>query len=80
MYRNIKFIALFAVLFLASCSTENMSTSSKPNIHTPYSDTDMNFKYNSMYNKLVVELLLHKNQYDEAIAVSYTHLRAHETS
>ena len=67
MYRNIKFIALFAVLFLASCSTQNNSKSSKSDIDAPYSDTNVNFKYNSMYNKLVVELLLHKKQYDAAI-------------
>ena len=67
MYRNIKLIVLFAVLFLASCSTQNNSTSSKSDIDAPYLDTNGNFKYNSMYNKLVVELLLHKNQYDQAI-------------
>ena len=65
MYRNIKFIALFAVMFLASCSTQNDSTSPKTDIDAPYSDTSDNFKYSSMYNKIVIELLLHKNQYDE---------------
>ena len=67
MYKNIKFIALFTLLFLASCSGQNNSTSSKSDIDAPYSDTDVNFKYNSMYHKLVLELLLHKNHYDEAV-------------
>ena len=62
MQRNIKFIPLFVVLFLTSCGTQNNSVSSKSDIEAPYSDTNDNFKYNSMYNKLVVELLLHKNQ------------------
>ena len=67
MNKNIKFITLFTLLFLASCSGQNNSTSSKSDIDAPYSDTDVNFKYNSMYHKLVLELLLHKNHYDEAI-------------
>ena len=67
MNRNIKFIMIFVSLFLLSCSTQDNSKSSKSDINAPYSDTNVNFKYNSMYNKLVVELLLHKNQYDEAI-------------
>ena len=75
MQRNIKFITLFAVLFLASCSTQNNSVSSKSDIDAPYSDTNDNFKYNSMYNKLVVELLLHKNQYDEAIETFSTNIQ-----
>ena len=75
MYRNIKFIALFAVLFLTSCGTQNNSVSSKSDIEAPYSDTNDNFKYNSMYNKLVVELLLHKNQYDEAIDTFSTNIQ-----
>ena len=75
MYRNIKFITLFALLFLVSCSTQNNSSSSKSDIDAPYSDTNVNFKYNSMYNKLVVELLLHKNQYDEAIETFSTNIQ-----
>ena len=75
MYRNIKFITLFALLFLVSCSTQNNSTSSKSDIDAPYSDTNVNFKYNSMYNKLVVELLLHKNQNDEAIETFSTNIQ-----
>ena len=75
MYRNIKFITIIAVLFLASCSTQNNSKSSKSDIDAPYSDTNVNFKYNSMYNKLVVELLLHKNQYDEAIETFSTNIQ-----
>jgi len=68
MYENLKFIGVFALLFLASCGIQNDTETLKNNISAPYSDTDANFKYNSMYNKLVVELLLHKNQYNEAIA------------
>ena len=75
MYRNIKFITLFALLFLVSCSTQNNSSSSKSDIDAPYSDTNVNFKYNSMYNKLVVELLLHKNQNDEAIETFSTNIQ-----
>ena len=75
MFRNIKFIALFTSLFLASCSTQNNSTSSKSDIDAPYTDSDVNFKYNSMYNKLVVELLLHKKQYDAAIETFSTNIR-----
>tara|TARA_Y100000591_G_scaffold67959_1_gene56255 strand:- start:639 stop:2357 length:1719 start_codon:yes stop_codon:yes gene_type:complete len=68
MYENLKFIGVFALLFLASCGIQNDTETSKNNISAPYSDTDANFKYNSIYNKLVIELLLHKNQYNEAIA------------
>jgi len=75
MYKNIKFIALFTLLFLSSCSTQNNSTSSKSDINAPYSDTDVNFKYNSMYHKLVVELLLHKNRYDEALDTFSTNIQ-----
>ena len=69
MYRNLKFISVFALLFLASCGIQNDVETLKTNSSAPYSDTDANFKYNSMYNKLVIELLLHKNQYNEAIAI-----------
>ena len=75
MQRNIKFIPLFVVLFLTSCGTQNNSVSSKSDIKAPYSDTNDNFKYNSMYNKLVVELLLHKNQYKEAIETFSTNIQ-----
>ena len=69
MYRNLKFISVFTLLFLASCGIQNDAETLKTNTSAPYSDTDANFKYNSMYNKLVIELLLHKNQYNEAIAI-----------
>ena len=36
---------------------------------SPYSETDSNYKYNSMYNKILIELLLHKNRYNEALDV-----------
>ena len=75
MNRNIKFITIFVSLFLLSCSTQDNSKSSKSDINAPYSDTNVNFKYNSMYNKLVVELLLHKNQYDEAIETFSTNIQ-----
>ena len=75
MHRNIKFITLFVALFLTSCGTQNNAVSSKSGIDAPYSDTDANFKYNSMYNKLVVELLLHKNQYEEAIETFSTNIQ-----
>ncbi len=75
MQRNIKFIPLFVVLFLTSCGTQNNSVSSKSDIEAPYSDTNDNFKYNSMYNKLVVELLLHKNKYEEAIETFSTNIQ-----
>ena len=75
MQRNIKFIPLFVVLFLTSCGTQNNSVSSKSDIQAPYSDTNDNFKYNSMYNKLVVELFLHKNKYDEAIDTFSTNIQ-----
>ena len=75
MYRNIKFITLILALFLTSCGTQNNAVSSKSGIDAPYSDTDANFKYNSMYNKLVVELLLHKNQYEEAIETFSTNIQ-----
>ena len=67
MYENLKFIGAFALLFLASCSIQNDTETLKSKISAPYSDTDANFKYNSMYNKLVIELLLHKNRYNEAV-------------
>ena len=75
MNRNIKFITLFVALFLTSCGTQNNAVSSKSGIDAPYSDTDANFKYNSMYNKLVIELLLHKNQYEEAIETFSTNIQ-----
>lgn len=75
MSKNIKFITLFVALFLTSCGTQNNAVSSKPGIDAPYSDTDANFKYNSMYNKLVIELLLHKNQYEEAIETFSTNIQ-----
>ncbi len=75
MNRNIKFITLFVALFLTSCGTQNDAVSSKSSIDAPYSDTDANFKYNSMYNKLVIELLLHKNQYEEAIETFSTNIQ-----
>ena len=74
MHRNIKFITLFVALFLTSCGTQNNSTSSNSNVDAPYLNTDANFKYNSMYNKLVVELLLHRNQYKEAIETFSTNI------
>ena len=66
-------------MFLASCSTQNDSTSPKSDIDAPYSDTSDNFKYNSMYNKIVIELLLHKNQYDEAIETFSTNIQYFKT-
>ena len=75
MNRNIKFIALFGVLFLSSCNTQNNPVSSKSEFDAPYSDTNTNFKYNSMYNKLVLELLLHKKQYEEAIKTFSTNIQ-----
>ncbi len=74
MHRNIKFITLFVALFLTSCGTQNNSTSSNSNVDAPYLNTDANFKYNSMYNKLVLELLLHRNQYKEAIETFSTNI------
>ena len=75
MYRNIKFITLFVSIFLVSCSTQDNLVSSKSDIDAPYADTDTNFKYNSIYNKLVIELLLHKNQYEEAIEAFSTNIQ-----
>ena len=74
MYRNIKFIMLFVSIFLVSCSTQDNLVSSKSDIDAPYSNTDTNYKYNSIYNKLVIELLLHKNQYEEAIEAFSTNI------
>ena len=75
MNRNIKFITLFVALFLTSCGTQNDTVSSKSGINAPYTETDANFKYNSMYNKLVIELLLHKKQYEEAIETFSTNIQ-----
>ena len=65
---------LFVAVFISSCGTQNNSTSSNSNVDAPYSNTDANFKYNSMYNKLVVELLLHRDQYKEAIETFSTNI------
>ena len=67
MTTNIKFMAAILLVFLASCSSQNSHESSKNMSKTPYSDVDSNFKYNSIYNKLVVELSLHKNKHDDAL-------------
>ena len=75
MYENLKFIGVFAALFLASCGIQNDTETLKTNISAPYSDTDANFKYNSMYNKIVIELLLHKNQYNEAVDTFSANIR-----
>ena len=71
MHRNIKFIIGIGLLFLMSCGNQNSTEKSNISISAPYSDTETNFKYNSMYNKLVIELLIHKNQYEEAIEYIY---------
>ena len=56
-------------IFLASCGPQGSEQTSKNLSGSPYSDTDSNYKYNSMYNKLLIELLLHKNRYNEALDV-----------
>ena len=67
MTTNIKFMAAILLIFLVSCSSQNSHKSSKNISKAPYSDVDSNFKYNSIYNKLVVELSLHKNKHDDAL-------------
>ena len=67
MSKNIKFIMLLAALIISSCGQENRSIVEKQLNNSPFSDTD--FKYNSIYNKLVVELLIHKDKYNEALDI-----------
>ena len=67
MATNIKLKAAILLIFLVSCSSQNSHESSKNISKAPYSDVDSNFKYNSIYNKLVVELSLHKNKDDDAL-------------
>ena len=67
MTTNIKFMAAILLVFLASCSSQNPHESPKNMSKAPYSDVDSNFKYNSIYNRLVVELSLHKNKHDDAL-------------
>ena len=75
MYENLKFIGALSLLFLASCGIQNDTETLKSKISAPYSDTNANFKYNSMYNKLVIELLLHKKRYDEAVTTFSTNIK-----
>lgn len=67
MTTNIKFMAAILLISLVSCSSQNSHKSSKNISKAPYSDVDSNFKYNSIYNKLVVELSLHKDKHDDAL-------------
>ena len=67
MSKNIKFIMLLVVLIISSCGQENRGIVEKNVNHSPFADKD--FKYNSIYNKLVVELLIHKDKYNEALEV-----------
>ena len=56
-------------IFLASCGSQSNDQTSRNLSGSPYSETDSNYKYNSMYNKILIELLLHKNRYNEALDV-----------
>lgn len=75
MATNIKFMVAMLLVFLVSCSSQDSHESSKNISKAPYSDIDSNFKYNSIYNKLVVELLLHKNKHDDALETFISNIK-----
>ena len=66
-------------IFLASCGLQSSDETSRNVSGSPYSDTDSNYKYNSMYNKLLIELLLHKNRYNEALDVFTSNINYFKT-
>ncbi len=66
MGKNIKFIIPFVGLFLSSCGLQEEVPSSSTS-YGPFSDNTSEHKYNSIYNKIVLELLLHKDQHHDAL-------------
>ena len=69
MEKNLKFIILITAMFITSCgSLDNQDSSRKTSIG-PFSEAQSDLKYNAMYNKIVLELMMHKNQHDEALNV-----------
>ena len=67
MIKNTKYLAVIALLFLMACSpssTDNQNTAMK---QISYPDT--NPKYSSMFYRLVVELMLQKQENKEALDI-----------
>ena len=67
MIKNTKFLAVISLLFLVACGPTNNDSPNKAIKEINYPDT--NPKYSSMYYKIIVELMLHKEENKQALDI-----------
>ena len=67
MIKNTKFLAMISLLFLVGCGSSNDMPSNKSIKEIKYPDS--NPKYSSIYYKIIVDLMLHREEYNEALDV-----------
>jgi len=67
MIKNTKFLAIISLLFLVGCGPSNDMPSDKSIKEIKYPDS--NPKYSSIYYKIIVDLMLHREEYNEALDV-----------
>ena len=67
MTKNTKFLAVISLLFLVACGPTNNDSPNKAIKEINYPDT--NPKYSSMYYKIIVELMLHKEENKQALDI-----------
>ena len=67
MIENTKFLAIISLLFLVGCGPSNDMPSDKSIKEIKYPDSDP--KYSSIYYKIIVDLMLHREEYNEALDV-----------
>ncbi len=67
MTKNTKFLAIISLLFLVACGSANDNSPNSTIKEITYPDS--NPKYSSMYYKIIVELMLHKEENNAALDV-----------
>ncbi len=67
MTKNTKFLAIISLLFLVACGSANDNSPNSTIKEITYPDS--NPKYSSMYYKIIVELMLHKEENNSALDV-----------
>ncbi len=65
MTKNTKFLAIISLLFLVACGSSNNNPENVPIRDINYPDPDP--KYRSIYYKIIVELMLHKEENQAAL-------------
>ena len=76
MVKNTKFITLIMLIFLVSCGSQSSEKSTQITYKTSYAGST--YKYSSMYYKIVIELMLHKNKHSDALNIFTSNIQYFE--